>query len=102
MSAADSLPKEKLLRRVSNDISKIYDCTQLAVLLDIDSDKVVALQEEGTRDPHAITFSLLKQWSRQEGANGRALYDALNTDPFEHLARKYKEELLQTGMLKET
>ena len=88
----------KLLRQLSNDVYKNYDCTQLAILLEVNDDMVSALGEE-TKDVHEIAFRVLKKWSAEEGADGLTLYNALNNEPFKHLARKYKPELLQTGML---
>lgn len=95
---ADSLPTANLLRRISNDIFKSYDCTQLAILVDVGDDIVDALKVE-TTNVHEIAFGVFKKWSRKKGASGRTLYNALNNDPFEHLARKFKEDLLQAGTL---
>ena len=96
---SQSLPKRELLLDLSNEIVRLHDCTQLAIRLKVDDDEVVALKET-TRDPNEIAFQVLKKWSLKESANGRILYEALSKKPFEHLARKYKDDLLPTGMLR--
>ena len=93
---ADSAPKANLLRRIANQIFQLYDCTQLAILLGIDHQIVDALKEE-TRDPHKIAFSILDKWRLKPNATGRKLYCALNQHPFEHLAREFKNDLLETA-----
>lgn len=90
---ADSISDMELLRRLSKDINTIFDCTQLAIRLDLD-DNIVTREEQQTRNPNAIAFAVLKEWKKSVNANRRHLHNALHCDTFCHLARKYQQHLL--------
>ena len=89
------LVDEELLMEIANSIVKDYDCTQLAVRLKVNSDEVKVLKATNA-DPRSIAFGVLKKWNLMEGANKSTLYGMLNKEPFEHLARKFRDRL-QTG-----
>ena len=95
---ASSVPDADLLLRISKQIFTEFDCRQLAVHLQLESsDSIVDAALVKTKDPNAIAFEVLKKWSHKLGVTGRTLYNALNTDPFGHLARMFEKELLPKG-----
>ena len=94
-------PDQKLLLHIAECINTDFQCMKLAVFLGIEAD-FISKPQLVLKDPKAVAFEVLREWSRGDNATSLALYTALNVKDFKQIATEFKEDLLSAGMEKHT
>ena len=82
---------------IADRVHTLYDCERLAIQLWLPDDFVTGILQE-TRNPHAVAYEVLKEWSKGDFATGKALHSALSVRAFQDIGRDFKTRLETQGL----